>query len=185
MRILGVDPGTQRTGAGIIEASGSRYQMVHAETIRIPETLPIEGKLHFIFNRLSEIIREYRPQVLALENIFYSKNIRSMLKIGEARACAMLAASQHSLNVVEYLPTRVKKAVSSNGRAGKGQVQEMVRMLLNLKTNPEQDAADALAVAICHGHYGQFQALVARQSPAHPAKGSPPRASRWAGARGA
>jgi crossover junction endodeoxyribonuclease RuvC len=157
MRILGVDPGTQRTGAGIIEASGSRYQMVHAETITIPQTLPIEEKLRFIFDRLSQIIREYQPQILALENIFYSKNIRSMLKIGEARACAMLAASQHGLGVVEYLPTRIKKAVSSNGRAAKGQVQEMVRILLNLKTSPDQDAADALAVAICHGHYGQFQ----------------------------
>ncbi len=152
MRILGVDPGTRRTGAGIIEATGSRYELVFADTVNIPESFPIEKKLHRIYQSLSEIIGRHRPEILALENIFYSKNIRSMLRIGEARACAMLAAAGHGLNVVEYLPTRVKQSVSGNGRASKDQVQRMVRVLLGIRDEMEPDTADALAVAICHGH---------------------------------
>jgi len=152
MRILGVDPGTRRTGIGVIEASGPGYSLLYSGVVTIDEDLPIADKLRTIFSELTKILTQFQPDTLALENIFYSKNIRSMLRIGEARACAMLAASNLGIPVVEYLPTLVKQSVSGNGRAAKEQVQGMVKVLLNLKEIPPTDAADALAVAICHHH---------------------------------
>ena len=152
MRIIGVDPGTRRTGVGLIEASGNRYQLIHFEVIKVKETLPIAERLHFIYHALSQVIQEYKPDVLALENIFFGKDIQAMVKIGEARACAMLAASEHGINVVEYPPARVKQSVSGNGRATKEQIQHMIKTLLNMKEAPPSDGADALAVAICHLH---------------------------------
>ena len=152
MRILGIDPGTRRTGAGLIEAKGNRAELIHFEIIIVKDSLPIAERLRQIHECLSEIIREYHPDVLALENIFFGKDIRAMVKIGEARACAMLAASEAGIDVVEYPPARVKQSVSGNGRATKEQIQHMMKRLLNLKTLPPADGADALAVAICHWH---------------------------------
>ena len=152
MRVLGVDPGTRRTGAGIIEAQGNRYQLVHFEVISVKESLPIADRLHLIYEALCRLMVQYKPSVLALENIFFGKDVRAMIKIGEARACAMLAASGQAIDVVEYPPARVKQSVSGNGRATKDQIQHMVKTLLNLKTLPPPDGADALAVAICHLH---------------------------------
>ncbi len=152
MRILGVDPGTQRTGAGVIEAHGNRYQRVYSETLSAPKSASASQKLKAIYEFLSGVMTRFSPDVLALENVFYSKDLKAMVKIGEARACAMLAASDCGVNVVEYAPARIKQAVSGNGRATKEQVQQMVRRLLNLKELPPPDSADALAVAICHLH---------------------------------
>ncbi|MFZ5803123.1 MAG: crossover junction endodeoxyribonuclease RuvC [Candidatus Omnitrophota bacterium] len=160
MRVLGVDPGTWRTGAGLIESSGGRYRRIHSEVIQAPANVPIEKRLSRIFSFLEEIIRIYRPTVMALENVFYCKNIRSMLKIGEARACAMLAASNHDLPVLEYMPTQVKQAVTGNGRASKIQVQKMIKMLLGMKEMPPSDEADALALAICHLHVAKSHPLM-------------------------
>lgn len=154
MRILGVDPGTWRTGVGIIEIEGrgGRYQLLHTEVIAVLENLPVSKRLQQIYQGLQARIREYRPGVLALENVFFHKDITAVVKIGEARACAMLAAAEQNIEVVEYPPARIKQAVSGNGRATKEQMQHMVKTLLNLKTLPAPDSADALAVAICHGH---------------------------------
>ena len=150
MRILGVDPGTWRTGIGIIETQGSRYQHIHSEVIAVKEDWPISKRLLVIYQALTERIREHKPDVVALENVFFGKDVSALVKIGEARACAMLAAAAENLEVIEYPPARVKQAVTSNGRATKEQVQYMIKMLLNLKTAPPADSADALAVAICH-----------------------------------
>ena len=150
MRILGVDPGTRRTGIGIIEGTGAQSRLVHAETLRIPETLPLPRRLALIHAALVEAIRRFRPGVLALENVFYAKDPQSMVKIGEARACAMLAASGEGLDVVEYAPARVKQSVTGSGRATKHQVKRMVKTLLRLEKDPGEDGADALAVALCH-----------------------------------
>lgn len=152
MRILGVDPGTWKTGVGVIETRLNRYQLVHTEVITIREHLTVSQRLRRIYEGLQERIREYRPEVLALENVFYHKDITAVVKIGEARACAMLAAAGQNIEVVEYPPARIKQAVSGNGRATKEQMQHMVKTLLNLKSLPLPDSADALAVAICHGH---------------------------------
>src|SRR3989338_1548423 len=109
MRILGVDPGTFRTGAGLIESQGSRYRLIHWEIITPKSTLSLNQRLHQIYLSLCQIISQHHPDVLALENVFYSKNPRSMIKIGEARACAILAASEQGVNVVEYAPARIKQ----------------------------------------------------------------------------
>lgn len=152
MRILGVDPGTYRTGAGIIESAGSSYKLIHFEVIRPAAKLSLAQRLSNIHQALTSLIKAHQPAVLALENVFFGKDVQAMVKIGEARACAMLAASAHGIDVIEYAPTRVKQSVSGSGRATKEQVQHMVKTLLNLKELPQEDGADALAVAICHFH---------------------------------
>ena len=152
MRILGVDPGTWKLGAGIIESEGNRYRLLHFEVIAMKPPMAIEKRLKKIHDSLSEVIRIYRPEVLALESVFFGRDLRAMVKIGEARACAMLAAAEHGMEVVEYPPARVKQAVSGNGRATKDQVQQMIRRLLSMKELPPSDGADALALAICHLH---------------------------------
>lgn len=151
-RILGVDPGTWKTGVGLLDLTGNRFTLVHAEIITVTQQIPVAQRLLIIFRSLSEIVRKYRPEVLALENIFYHKNIQAMIKIGEARACAMLAASEHGIPVVEYLPTAVKQAVTGNGRATKAQVQLMMQRLLGARQDLDYDATDALAVALCHAN---------------------------------
>ncbi len=153
MRILGVDPGTLKTGAGLIESQGNHYRLLFAETIHLKPSLPIIARLRTIYQTLLQMIREHKPEVLALEDVFYGKNVRSMVKLGEARACAMLAASEAGIDVVEYAPARIKQSVSGNGRATKEQIQHMVKTLLNLKKLPPTDSADALAVALCHLHH--------------------------------
>lgn len=155
MRILGVDPGTRRTGIGIIESEGNRYRLLHFEILILKPTTPLPDRLKHIYHSLLVLLRQFRPDVLALENVFFGKDPRAMVKIGEARACAMLAASEEGIDVVEYPPARVKQAVSGNGRATKVQVQQMIKALLNMKTVPPADGADALAVAICHLHSGK------------------------------
>lgn len=155
MRILGVDPGTRRTGVGLIESAGNFYRLLHFEIISLKETLPLARRLLEIYRAIAEILRRHRPDVVALENVFYGKDLRAMVKIGEARACVMLAASEAGVDVIEYAPARVKQSVSGNGRATKRQVQEMVKRLLNMKAPPPADGADALAVAICHLHSGK------------------------------
>ncbi|MBI3306859.1 MAG: crossover junction endodeoxyribonuclease RuvC [Candidatus Omnitrophica bacterium] len=152
MIILGIDPGTQRTGAGLIKKNGSNYEMVHVETIRMKPTLPLAQKLLQIYKSLVEIIRRFHPDVLALENVFFGKDVQAMVKIGEARACAMLAAAEMGIEVVEYPPARIKQSITGNGQATKEQMQLMVGRLLNLKDLPPSDEADALAVALCHAH---------------------------------
>ena len=152
MRILGVDPGTLRTGVGLIEAQGSHYYLVHTEVVTARPKQKIEERLHLIHERLLQIISEYRPSVVVLETVFFGRDLKAMVKIGEARACAMLAAAQAKLPLFEYAPARVKQAVSGNGRATKDQIQHMVQRLLGLKTMPPSDSADALAIAICYLH---------------------------------
>jgi crossover junction endodeoxyribonuclease RuvC len=152
MRILGVDPGTWKTGVGIIETQGNRYQLIHTEVIAVQEKMPLPMRLRQIYQGLRARIQEFQPEVLALENVFYHKDISAVVKIGEGRACAMLAAAEQNIEVVEYAPTRIKLAVSGNGRATKDQIQHMIKTLLCLKVTAPQDASDALAAAICHAH---------------------------------
>ena len=160
MRVLGVDPGTRITGVGMIETQGNRYQPLHFEIIRISDKLSIADKLKFIYDTLTEMLVIYRPEVLALEDVFFGENLRSMVKLGEARAAVMLAASGQNIPVVEYAPARIKQSVTGNGRATKVQMQHMVKRLLNMKEVPPPDAADALAVAICHVHSKRWNKVV-------------------------
>ena len=152
MRILGVDPGTWHMGAGVLEARGNQYHLVHFEVIHPPRTADLPARLLQIYRTLGEIIRIYEPSVLALENVIFCKDIRATVKLGEARAAAMLAASERGVPVVEYPPARVKQSVTGSGRATKEQVQHMMQRLLGMKELPPSDGADALAVALCHFH---------------------------------
>jgi len=152
MRVMGIDPGTHRMGFGILESVGRDYKLVICGTIRAASKDPIAKRLHHMFESLQKNIQSYKPDVVALETLFFAKDIRAVERIGEARACAMLAASKQGIEVIEYAPTAVKKSVTGNGRATKEQVQFMVKRLLSLKEAPALDASDALALAMCHLH---------------------------------
>lgn len=160
MRILGIDPGTWRMGVGVIDTQGNRYQMVHAEVIRAQSRTAIHHRVRKIYAALVEIIKKYRPEILVMESVFYAKDLFAMVRLGEARACAMLAAGEQNLEMVEYTPATIKKSVAGSGRATKEQVQRMVKTLLSLQELPQEDSADALAIAICHVHAGGARNLI-------------------------
>lgn len=152
MRILGIDPGTVRMGMGVIETKGSHYQVVAFDSVGFRRSLPLPDRLKQIHRAVLDFLERYLPDVVAIENVFFGKNVRSLVKIGEARASALLAATEREIPVAEYPPARIKQAISGNGRASKIQVQQMVKHLLRLPSAPPVDAADALAVALCHFH---------------------------------
>jgi crossover junction endodeoxyribonuclease RuvC len=153
VRIFGIDPGSDRTGYGCVETDGSRHRLVCCGAISAPASAAFPDRLALIHSRLSDLLRDHRPDAVAIENIFFAANVRSALKLGHARGVAMLAAVEAGVRVVEYTPAEIKRAVVGHGRAEKPQVQHMVKMLLGLATAPApHDAADALAVAICHVH---------------------------------
>jgi crossover junction endodeoxyribonuclease RuvC len=151
--VFGIDPGSERTGYGCLETDGSRHRIVMCGAVGAPRSASFSDKLFEIHRRLVELLAECRADSVAIENIFYAANVRSALKLGHARGVAMLAAAQAGLTVSEYTPAEIKLAVVGYGRAEKHQVQQMVKMLLGLSAVPSpHDAADALAVAICHVH---------------------------------
>ena len=153
MRIFGIDPGSDRTGYGCVETDGSRHHVVVSGAICTPGLASFPQKLLEIHTGLTSLLGECRPDCVAIENLFHAVNARSALKLGHARGVAMLAAVEAGLPVVEYTPAEIKKAVVGYGRAEKHQVQEMVKLILGLAMVPApHDAADALAVAICHVH---------------------------------
>ena len=153
MRIFGIDPGSDRTGYGCVDAEGSRHRIILSGAIRTSGAASFPEKLLIIHAGLVALLAECRPDCVAIENLFHAVNARSALKLGHARGVAMLAAVEAGLPVVEYTPAEVKRAVVGYGRAEKQQVQQMVKLLLGLPALPTpHDAADALAVAICHSH---------------------------------
>ena len=153
MMIFGIDPGSERTGYGCIETDGLGHRIVTSGAISGPATAPFPEKLLRIHERLTVLIAECRPDAVAIENLFHSVNVRSALRLGHARGVAMLAAVEAGVPVFEYTPAEIKRAVVGYGRAEKAQVQQMVKLILGLATVPSpHDAADALAVAICHVH---------------------------------
>ncbi|HVO79842.1 MAG TPA: crossover junction endodeoxyribonuclease RuvC [Terriglobales bacterium] len=154
MRVLGVDCGTEYTGYGVVELRHDGALVCLAcGAIKLSPREPMPTRLAEIFTRLRAIIAEHRPDHVAIEDVFYAVNVKSALKLGQVRGVAMLAASSAGLEVAEYAPLSIKSAVVGYGRAEKQQVQHMVTRLLNLAEPPESpDAADALAIAICHLH---------------------------------
>ena len=153
MRVFGIDPGSECTGYGCVETDGRRHRLVVCGGLRLPQGATFPERLRLIHEGLSTLIGDSRPDLVAIENLFHSVNVRSALKLGHARGVAMLAAVQAGLQVVEYTPAEIKRAVVGYGRAEKKQVQDMVRLLLGLDVAPSpHDAADALAVALCHVH---------------------------------
>lgn len=151
--VLGIDPGTRVTGYGLILTQGSSYQALDYGCIRPPISLKLTDRYHILFNDISKLIEKYQPDFLAVETQYVYKNVQSAIKLGMARGVIMIAAKRCGVPIVEYAPTQAKLAVVGNGRASKQQVQGMVQRLLNLSELPEpEDAADALALAMCHAH---------------------------------
>jgi crossover junction endodeoxyribonuclease RuvC len=151
IRILGIDPGSVHTGYGIIDVDGNHPVHVTHGILRVRGESLAE-KLDLIFRRFSEIIEEFTPEEAAIEQVFMHKNADSALKLGQARGAAVTACARHGLGVFEYTANQIKQATVGQGHAAKQQVQHMVKVLLCLREAPQSDAADALAVALCHGH---------------------------------
>ena len=169
MRLLGVDPGSRRTGIGIIDVDGQRLKHVHHEVIHAGDG-PLSERVHVLFRRLQSVIADYRPQSAGMEDVFMAKNAASALKLGQARGALIAACADAGLEVAAYSPTAVKQAVVGFGRADKAQIQHMVQLLLKPSQLPAEDAADALAVAICHAHHSRMQAITDRQRSTPPVR---------------
>lgn len=152
MRILGIDPGSKATGYGFIEQRGNRLQHLDNGVIVTSSQDPLAERLRCIYVQLCKLIDSYAPQAVAVEQIFMARNPASALKLGHARGVALLAGINANVEVAEYSALQVKNAVVGYGRADKQQVQQMTKRLLNLPEVAQEDAADALAVAICHAH---------------------------------
>jgi crossover junction endodeoxyribonuclease RuvC len=162
-RILGIDPGSRVTGYGIIDQEGQRLAHVASGCIRLPAAA-MATRLGMIFTQVHRIIDQYAPQELAVEQVFLNRNADSALKLGQARGAAICAGVTRAVPVAEYAPRQIKQAVVGKGGATKEQVQHMIRVLLALGAPPASDAADALAVAICHGHNRATKTRVASLS---------------------
>ncbi|HEX5735910.1 MAG TPA: crossover junction endodeoxyribonuclease RuvC [Blastocatellia bacterium] len=151
LRVLGVDPGSDTTGYGVIDSLGGAYELVEYAGIRAPARFAFAERLYIITQKLEEVIERLRPHACAVEETFYAVNVKSALKLGHVRGVILVAAARAGVPVYEYSPLEIKSALVGYGRAEKHQVQEMVRLLLGLKDPPEPlDASDALATAICH-----------------------------------
>jgi crossover junction endodeoxyribonuclease RuvC len=162
MRVLGIDPGSQTTGWGVVEGDGRRYSLVAFGSIRASSSLKFSTRLLKMCNGLEEVIAEHRPDACALEDAFLATNVKVSMKLGQVRGVALLVAERAGLEICEYSPRLIKQTVVGYGNAEKHQVQEMVRLLLSLKSVPSpHDAADALAVAICHFHHAAFKERIA------------------------
>lgn len=159
MRILGVDPGSRVTGYGVVEPGG-KGRLVHVANgeVKAKAGLPLAERLHSIWTSLTGVMEEHRPGAVAVESVFYARNVKSAIMLGHARGVALAAAASFGINVFEYSPKTIKQAVAGYGGASKDQVQKMVSALLGIKAlGPKNtDASDALAVAICHIHTNGF-----------------------------
>ena len=168
MRVLGVDPGSEVTGWGVVEGdeNGRSYRLVEFGTLKLSTSASFSSRLLKIFRGLEEVIERLKPDACAIEEAFYSVNPKVTLKLGQVRGIALLVAESAALEIGEYSPRLVKQTVAGYGNADKPQMQEMVRVLLSLRAVPEpHDAADALAIAICHFHHaGVRQRLAAAEA---------------------
>ena len=156
MLVLGVDPGSRVTGYGLIEKDHDRMTCIQVGVVNPPSKAPFSERIHHIFQSMLDIMSDYQPQELAIEDIFFAKNVKSSLKLGHARGAVLVAAVESGLKIFEYSPLEIKKSTVGYGRASKEQVRSMVKAILNLKTDPLLDASDALATAICHLNWKRF-----------------------------
>lgn len=153
MIILGIDPGIAILGYGVVNYEGNRFTPIHYDAITTSSKLTMPERLVILYDELIELISTYKPDSFAIEELFFNKNVKTALTVGHARGVTILAAQKKGLSIYEYTPLQVKQAIVGYGRAEKHQVQQMVKVLLNLNCIPKpDDVADALAVAICHAH---------------------------------
>jgi crossover junction endodeoxyribonuclease RuvC len=163
MRILGIDPGSETLGWGIIEGEGQKYALVEYGTIKSSPRIQFSKRLLKAVEGIEKIIDEFQPDVLSIEEAFFAVNVNVALKLGQVRGAVLVVAERAGLEIGEYSPRLIKQTVVGYGNAEKHQVQEMVRLLLKLQKVPEpHDAADALAVAICHFHHAGMQGKIDR-----------------------
>jgi len=153
LRVLGIDPGSRVTGYGIVDKAERGLHCVFYQEIKPVKSSGLSASLLTVYHGITEAINQFHPGIMAIEDIFYGKNVQSLIKQGHVRGVAVLAAAQAGLEIYEYSPLEIKKAVSGYGFAEKRQVQVMVRNILKLAELPPSDAADALATAICHIHF--------------------------------
>ena len=151
IRILGIDPGSRLTGFGVIEVAGAKSRCLTHDVIRLGDG-PLPARLLLLMQRLRELCGEFRPDEVAMEQVFVRNNAASALVLGHARGVAVCAVAEAGVPLHEYAPASIKQAICGSGRAEKPQIQHMVRVLLNLAAKPPEDAADALACALCHAH---------------------------------
>jgi len=161
MIILGIDPGFAITGYGIVKYEGNKFSAVDYGAITTASTMELPKRLLHLHDSLEKLICQYKPDAIAIEELFFNKNIKTALTVGHGRGVAVLTAAESGVEVFEYTPLQVKQSVVGYGRAEKGQVQQMVKIILNLPQVPKpDDVADALAIAICHGHSYKMTGLI-------------------------
>ncbi len=164
MRVMGIDPGSIKSGYGVVDQIGQQLQAVEFGVIKTPAKALLPKRLLTINERLRVLIEQFHPDVVAVEDVFFAQNAKSALKLGQSRGAILLTAAQAGLEVAEYSPLEVKQAVVGYGRADKMQVQQMVKNLLGLQDIPRpDDAADAMAIAICHHHSAKVRQQIEQQ----------------------
>jgi crossover junction endodeoxyribonuclease RuvC len=162
MRVLGIDPSLNSTGYGVIEYSQNHYAVIDHGVIKPQRNLSISQKLHLIKTRIDELIQNHNPGEVAIENLFFAKNVKTAIILGQVRGAALVAVAGRECQLFEYSALEIKKAVTGYGQADKNQVQDMIRILLNLpEERMETDASDALATALCHMNSRIFQQNIA------------------------
>ncbi len=159
MRILGIDPGRRKTGYAVVEKQRRGFLYVMYGEIGLDKYTSLSGSLNTIYERLLDVIEETRPDCMAVENVFFGKNVKSLIMQSHVRGVVILAGAHSGTPIFEYSPLEIKKAVVGYGRAEKGQVQTMVKAMLNLTELPPPDAADAMAVAICHANFLKVECI--------------------------
>ena len=165
MIILGFDPGLAIVGFGVIKKEGSKFVPVQFGSIQTKPEYETGVRLKQIFDAAKEIIRKYQPDAVSIEKLFFNRNVTTAMTVGQARGVLILAAVEESVPIYEYTPLQIKQALVGYGRAEKRQIQEMVKMFLNLKEVPRpDDVADALAIAVCHGHSSKMNKIIKENS---------------------
>lgn len=158
MRILGIDPGLAIVGYGVVEANGNNFKPIDYGCILTHKDMEFPMRLKYIYESMNKLIDKYQPDEVAIEELFFNKNVKTAIAVGQARGVEVLSLVNRGLDIYEYTPLQIKQGVTGYGRADKKQVQEMVKMLLSLRDLPKpDDAADALAVALCHGFSLKFK----------------------------
>lgn len=160
MRIFGIDPGIAIVGTGIVDKVGSKYVPVYYNSIITKAHIPLEDRIETVYNKTVELIKNYKPDAIAVEELFFNNNAKTAFAVGQARGVILLAAKQNGVPFFEYTPLQVKQALTGYGRADKKQMQQMVKSFLGLSEVPKpDDTADALAIAICHGNSARFNSI--------------------------
>ena len=156
MLVLGVDPGSIATGYGLVEKNNNQMSCIHAGAISSSSKIPFFQRIHKIYQSMVEIMGRYHPEEMAIEDVFFAKNVKSAMKIGHARGAVLIAAVESGVRIFEYTPLEIKQSVVGYGRATKEQVRSMVQVILKLETKLSLDTSDALATAICHLNWTRF-----------------------------